>query len=136
MLVITDLNGNVIGYSSGDNNTLATLYPNNPEVLTQYKEYKFPDDEDVIRNPTIYKVENGKYRLKTLEELYPPEKLLVEIRIRRDKLLAESDWTQIPDSPLTAVKKEEWAIYRQKLRDLPSIITDLNNPIWPIPPAK
>ena len=41
------------------------------------------------------------------------------LRSRRDMLLAESDWTQFNDSPLTESKKTEWATYRQKLRDLP-----------------
>ena len=41
------------------------------------------------------------------------------LRSRRDMLLAESDWTQFNDSPLTDSKKTEWASYRQKLRDLP-----------------
>ena len=38
----------------------------------------------------------------------------------RDILLAQSDWTQLPDSPLTDAKKTEWATYRQALRDFPS----------------
>lgn len=38
----------------------------------------------------------------------------------RDELLALSDWTQMPDSPLDADTKAAWATYRQALRDLPS----------------
>jgi hypothetical protein len=41
-------------------------------------------------------------------------KLLAE----RLSLLSSSDWTQLPDVPLTEVQKTEWAIYRQKLRDI------------------
>lgn len=36
----------------------------------------------------------------------------------RNKLLESSDWTQLPDAP--SAKKQEWAIYRQALRDLPT----------------
>lgn len=32
-------------------------------------------------------------------------------------LLKDSDWTQLPDVPLSAEKKAEWATYRQALRD-------------------
>lgn len=39
------------------------------------------------------------------------------IRENRDKMLFESDWTQVADAP---VDKEAWAIYRQALRDLPT----------------
>ena len=28
-----------------------------------------------------------------------------------------SDWTQIPNNPLTAEYSAEWAVYRQELRD-------------------
>ena len=40
------------------------------------------------------------------------------VRHHRDMLLMESDWTQMPDSPLSDSKKAEWATYRQKLRDI------------------
>ena len=43
---------------------------------------------------------------------------LFELRMERDSLLVESDWTQSPDSPLTDEKKKEWATYRQSLRDM------------------
>ena len=42
------------------------------------------------------------------------------MRAMRDKLLAESDWTQTVDSPFTDAQKAEWATYRQALRDLPA----------------
>ena len=40
------------------------------------------------------------------------------VRSHRDMLLMESDWTQMPDSPLSDSKKAEWATYRQALRDI------------------
>ena len=40
-------------------------------------------------------------------------------RQKRDRLLEASDWTQMPDCPLSDSKKAEWATYRQALRDLP-----------------
>lgn len=39
------------------------------------------------------------------------------VRQTRDQKLAETDWTQVADSP---VNKEDWAAYRQALRDVPS----------------
>ena len=63
-----------------------------------------------------------------------PDPLEAFLRAGRDKMLIESDWTQLSNSPLTDAKKQQWAIYRQQLRDLPSITTDFNNPPWPTPP--
>ena len=42
-----------------------------------------------------------------------------ELLEKRNNKLIASDWTQLPDSPLSAEKKAEWAAYRQALRDLP-----------------
>jgi len=42
-----------------------------------------------------------------------------ELRDKRDRRLESSDWTQMPDSPLSDSKKAEWAAYRQALRDIP-----------------
>lgn len=47
-------------------------------------------------------------------------KLWQRARGERALYLNGSDWTQLPDSPLTSEKKAEWATYRQALRDLPS----------------
>ena len=46
------------------------------------------------------------------------EALAIQIRAKRDQLLRESDWTQLPDAP---VNQTVWATYRQLLRDLPEV---------------
>jgi len=42
------------------------------------------------------------------------------MRLHRDRLLKESDWTQVADSP---ADREAWATYRQALRDFPATWT-------------
>mgnify|MGYP003656126668 CR=1 FL=1 len=44
----------------------------------------------------------------------------IEVRLKRNALLLESDWTQIQDAPLTDAIKLKWKNYRQLLRDLPN----------------
>ena len=46
------------------------------------------------------------------------EKLETEIRAKRDKLLTQTDWTQVTDTVLSEEKQEEYKNYRQKLRDI------------------
>ena len=63
-----------------------------------------------------------------------------KIRTERDKLLAESDWTQGNDSPLSKSKKTEWGTYRTSLRDLPSNHSGFSDPktdiiTWPTKPS-
>ena len=50
----------------------------------------------------------------------PDEWLVERMRLHRDRLLAESDWTQLPDAPVDRVA---WAKYRQQLRDFPATWT-------------
>lgn len=40
------------------------------------------------------------------------------VRAERNSRIAACDWTQLDDSPLTSTKKQEWAAYRQALRDI------------------
>ena len=54
---------------------------------------------------------------------------------KRNDLLLKCDWTQLPNSPLSETKKQEWDTYRQALRDLPANTADPENPVWPTPPT-
>lgn len=66
-------------------------------------------------------------------DMFEVERLRM-IRVERDGLLADSDWTQMPDAP---VDRDTWAEYRQALRDFPETLTTfelLENPMWPTPP--
>jgi aryl-phospho-beta-D-glucosidase BglC (GH1 family) len=61
-------------------------------------------------------------------------KLMDDLRSDRNASLSESDWTQFNDSPLTDTKKQEWANYRQSLRNLPANTTDPRDITWPTKP--
>ena len=67
---------------------------------------------------------------KTTEQLN--SELSQSIRIKRNSLLQESDWTQLPDIPQTI--KDAWAIYRQNLRNIPQQSDFPTNVIWPTAP--
>ncbi len=57
------------------------------------------------------------------------------IRARRNGALAQSDWTQMADTPLAAEKVAEWATHRQELRDYPAQSDKVSTlPAWPTPP--
>ena len=55
------------------------------------------------------------------------------VRTDRNSRLADCDWTQLPDAPLTNTETANWASYRQALRD----ITTQADPFsieWPVSP--
>jgi hypothetical protein len=56
-----------------------------------------------------------------------------QIRLWRNAELANTDWTQLADAPVDAVK---WATYRQSLRDLPSQEILADDLELPKPPKK
>ena len=57
-------------------------------------------------------------------------------REKRNFLLMESDWTQMPDSPLADEAKTSWATYRTSLRNLPTHENwpSLEDADWPTQP--
>ena len=57
------------------------------------------------------------------------------MRDRRTKRLADCDWTQYADSPLSDAKKAEWAAYRAALRDMPTTSPNANAVEWPGEPS-
>jgi hypothetical protein len=57
-------------------------------------------------------------------------------RTTRNKLLADSDWTQMNDSPLSNEDKTAWAVYRSELRNLTDDAAwpNLTDDDWPVAP--
>ena len=55
----------------------------------------------------------------------PAEALAAGARAERDRRLVATDWTQLPDAPLSAGQRTAWAAYRAALRALP------DQPGWP-----
>jgi hypothetical protein len=64
----------------------------------------------------------------------PDEVFWERLRNERNLKLTNSDWSQLPDAPLTTAKKTAWATYRQALRDLPENTEDPKNVTWPSQP--
>ena len=58
------------------------------------------------------------------------------LRIKRNELLAETDWTVLPDSPVA--DKTAWQNYRTELRDLTNGLTTVEQVdavTWPTKPG-
>ena len=63
-----------------------------------------------------------------------PVKKLADIRLHRDILLKDCDWTQLPSARLTPEKLTAWNAYREQLFDFPGTC-DPFKPVWPTPPV-
>ena len=103
-----------------------------PDIVRTYHDVEIRcEDEQLNTNLAIAKVEscNGEV---TVEDIPMNAE---EARAKRDKLLADTDWTQTLDAPIDAETREAYRAYRQALRDIteqdgfPDTIT------WPELPA-
>lgn len=92
----------------------------------------YVDNEELVQippAPNIYCFFD--YSLKQWVDPRTPETQWPIVRQERDQLLQASDYTQLPDVPLT--DKASWATYRQALRDV-TTQTDPFNIVWPVAP--
>ena len=84
--------------------------------------------------------EEVNQKLKELQ-IAEPMRLLRE---ERNKLIAETDWTQLKDIDLDIIRERNWKNYRQALRDLPAKSNpklnsmgglDMSSVTWPTKPS-
>ena len=66
------------------------------------------------------------------------------LREERNRLIAETDWTQLKDIDLDIIRERNWKNYRQALRDLPAKSNpklnsigelDMSSVTWPTKPS-
>ena len=62
------------------------------------------------------------------------EEVIFGLRTWRNRQLAASDWTQLPDVALTSEEVQAWAQYRQELREMLKQNDDPKLIVFPEPP--
>lgn len=72
----------------------------------------------------------------SLTDTVVPESAEELARARRDRELALSDWSVLPDSPMDPATHAVWVEYRQLLRDVPQQSGFPDNIVWPVSPAQ
>lgn len=58
-----------------------------------------------------------------------------DIRTKRNTLLLESDWTDLPNNRLDASTTLDWQNYRDELRDIPQTYSTPQSVIWQTKPS-
>jgi len=74
------------------------------------------------------------FNFETKQWVTVESKAIADVSSKRNKLLYQTDWTQIPNNPLTIQQQTSWATYRQQLRDVSSQQGYPYNVVWPTPP--
>ena len=90
-------------------------------------------NEYADENGYIYTVEEQMNSYKAIID----ESISSDVRNTRNQYLSKTDWTQIPDSPLSEDQRTAWANYRKSLRDLTDHenFPHLSNSDWPTQPT-
>ena len=82
----------------------------------------------------LFLIEGELLTLKAKLWREQPETVKELLRPERDRLLAESDWTQLNDTTISEDKLAAWAAYRQDLRDLTDNIDENGEVTFPTAP--
>ena len=118
---VSTITGQVIAFVEGDDSSLAA----NKAEFTKYVEYSgtpidcWYDGTKFIavpEAPSKYHIFN--WTTKKYDDTKTLDHWKAEVAAIRDDMLYASDWTQLPDSPLSADVVAAYKIYRQKLRDV------------------
>lgn len=132
MYILTEKTGNVIVAIS---ETLDHQENGNPLVHNGTLAIGFPVNEHTVEEvPTGVAVTTHTYDGTSFgfNPNYPFE---AEAREKRDKLLAETDWTELLDAAVTAKSHKLIRAYRQALRDVPQQDGFPHNITWPEKPT-
>jgi len=89
-----------------------------------------PNDSDTVN---YLKYIDGNFVAETQADIDAEN--LIYFREERNQRLADTDWTQTLDSPLSETDKQNYRTLRQNLRDMPQQDGfDPLNPVWPTLP--
>ena len=119
------------------NGYCTVLFFDNIEELTDeegnvYYEYDLYVLDKVNYRETLEKtIEDNYEEWLNMATDYDYNTFAKEVRTKRDRLLNETDWTQMADTALSEDKKEAYRIYRQALRDVPEQPGFPYDIIWP-----
>ena len=99
-----------------------------PKTFTLNVDYDLIKFEDGYEKPSR-EVFYSKYN-ELLRNIH-----LETLRKQRNEKLGQSDFSMLPDHRLSRENEEEWKVYRQSLRDIPSTTENPENPVWPERPG-
>ena len=143
MFVKVDDKDNILQYPYSAGN-IRMDFPNvsfpadfNDEAINELGVYRVEQTERPAYDATVkqlvdsVELVNEKWVQKWLIENVNEELAIFNVKRRRDTLLAETDWMALIDTTLT----QEWASYRQALRDVPAQEGFPFEVQWPVKPA-
>jgi hypothetical protein len=118
------------------------------ESETKFYKFDYASNEEAEKLYVFFIDQYAKLKIARIENLYDSiisqikdfSFIKISILDARNNLLEQSDYIMLPDYPISEEERENWAIYRQKLRDITNqeawISNDVMNiemPVSPVP---
>ena len=140
-----------VQYKDGSTKMNKTKYQRNQKtgvykwVSYQFDLSPFPDEikdmyDRVVDKWTEYRVGQENDLERSLASHFSRTAILnwTKVKLIRNFLLMDSDWTQLGDAPITAEDKARWVSYRTKLRAIPQEQKEIaaNSVTFPMTPPK
>lgn len=94
----------------------------------------FPESEEGMQMMGI--VKEQEQPTHSAPQPITDQQLAEQARHRRDRLLLESDWTDLPHARLSESEKQAWAKYRDDLFNVPQQPEFPKTIVWPVKPVK
>jgi hypothetical protein len=101
-------------------------------VKDQTPEYNSLTQTIVRIEPIPAGQDHVEYQVRDI--VYTEQQLINMALNKRNARLQKSDWTQLADVPLTTAEKNDWAVYRQSLRNITEQPGYPNTIDWPTAP--
>lgn len=109
------------------------IHNNIPEDVIEVDAEKY---QFLIEGASLGKKIVYKSRKLQLADQAIPALTWEQVRKQRESKLRASDWTQMPDTALSAEEVDEWRKYRQELRNITETFDNPDKVVWPVIPGE
>jgi hypothetical protein len=126
--------GQIISIRDCPDITQQILDPSYSYIEGEYSgtEYYIDNGTPIVFPTHTYTYPLFDYETKTWSE--DIRRITNDVLTKRKNFLINTDWTQLPNNPLTTEKQIAWANYRQELRDITIQSGYPSNITWPTKP--
>lgn len=110
------------------------VFVKNVDIQYDWVEYEYKEDMPELRSDGFW------YKVYTTTPRTPEDRKYIldykaqEIREKRNKMLSDTDWLMMPDSPISDIMRQMWIEYRSALRNVPQQPEFPKIVNWPIAP--
>jgi len=116
---------------TGNDWVLEDIPPEKP--IQPYPSWTYDEVNNEWFAPETKPDDDARWDEETLAWIPGPEVKATQVRLQRDQLLNETDWTQVADAP---VDSTVYSTYRQALRDIPQQSGFPTDITWPTNPSE